>query len=117
MIAISGREDEIRTRLGERSREILTEAPTSSGYNRDSAGEVERITVICRGRVVFRSHDAAPGVRTTFIRLGSRLCSRSNHRGPSSSGAIAVINGFTRIACEASNSMAFGYSPEEAQDP
>ena len=37
-------------------------------------------------------------MRTTFIKFGSRAYSRSNHCGPSCSGATAVIRGFTRIA-------------------
>src|SRR5260370_15543163 len=41
------------------------------------------------------THGSAHGTRTTFIKLGSRACRRATHCGPSASGAIAVISGFT----------------------
>ena len=56
-------------------------------------------------------------MRTTFIRFGSREYSRSNHCGPSSRGAMAVISGFTLMAPLVSSSMARGYSPAEAHEP
>src|SRR3954454_9593381 len=117
MIAIARRQDEISSGFRERTREILSETAAGSGDNRDSAGEIEGTATIRGMRHAFRAHETPPGVSTTFIRLGSRLCRRSNHRGPSSSGATALISGLTRIACDASSSIAFGYSPAEAQEP
>jgi len=59
----------------------------------------------------------AYGCRITFISPGSRAYSRSNHAGPSASGATALINGSTRMAPRASKSMQVGYSPDDAQEP
>src|SRR5208283_5704036 len=74
------------------------------------AGQIEELA----GRYI---HGGVHGVRITFIRFGSRACSLENQRGPSSSGAMAVISGATLILPLAINSMACGYSPAEAHEP
>src|SRR5205814_10467661 len=61
-------------------------------------------------------HEAVPGVRTTFIKFGSREYKRSNHCGPSSRGATAEMSGLTLIAPLVSRSIALGYYPADAHE-
>src|SRR5881275_2458184 len=106
MIAIAAGEDKIGAGLSQCARKILAESAAGSSNNCHSATEIKEFV-----------HEIGPGESTTFIRLGSRACSRSNHCGPSSSGAIALMSGFTRIAPLLKSSMARGYSPADAHDP
>src|SRR2546429_4763290 len=73
------------SRFGKGARHMLAEPPARTSDDGDSAAEIKQTV----------SHETSPGRRTTFITLGSRACKRSNQRGPSSSGAIAVMRFFT----------------------
>jgi len=94
---------------------MLTETATRAGHNGHAAGEIEDVVCHRKSRhgsefMEARSRNV-PGVRTTFIRFGSREYNRSNHCGPASRGAIAVMSGLTLIAPLVSSLMASGYSP------
>ena len=84
-IAVAARDQKIRSRFGKGARHMLAEPPARTSDDGDSAAEIKQTV----------SHETSPGRRTTFITLGSRACKRSNQRGPSSSGAIAVMRFFT----------------------
>lgn len=99
--------NQIGAGFGECAGEMLAEATARACDNGGLSRKVEERF----------ADDVPPGVRTTFVRPGSRAWSRLNQPGPSSSGATAVISGFTSIAPLANNSMERGYSPAEAQEP
>ena len=84
-IAVAARDQKICSRFGKGARHMLAEPPARTSDDGDSAAEIKQTV----------SHETSPGRRTTFITLGSRACKRSNQRGPSSSGAIAVMRFFT----------------------
>lgn len=67
-------ENEICSGIGKGAGEVLAEAAAGAGDDGDASGEIE----VVRGLV----HEFVPGVRTTFIKLGSCEYKRSNHRGP-----------------------------------
>src|SRR6266581_679937 len=106
-LAIAAGEYKVRARLRQRQRHILPESPARAGDDRHAATEIKQSV----------AHETIPGVRITFIKFGSRACSLSNQRGPSSKGAMAEIRGFTCIAPVAKSSIARGYSPADAHDP
>src|SRR5207244_7893828 len=105
--ALAGGGPGVSPGLGGGGRKILAEPPARPGNAGQPGTEIEEPV----------AHENTPGVRTTFIKLGSHACNRANHCGPSSSGATAVISGFTCIAPVDRSSMACGYSPAEAHDP
>src|SRR5258708_897920 len=102
---------QVRSSLRQRPRHVPPQPTARAGNNRYSAGKIKQSTFIAV------THETGPGVSTTFSKFGSRAYNRSNHCGPSASGAIAVISGFTRIAPRAINSIAWRYSPADAHDP
>src|SRR5947207_3473631 len=71
--ALAAGEHEIRPGLGEGARKILAEPPARPGNDGHPGTEIEEPV----------AHENTPGVRTTFIKLGSHACNRANHCGPS----------------------------------
>src|SRR6266436_3643400 len=102
---------QIRAGLRQRPRHVLPQPAARARNNRHPTGKIEQSTRIAV------AHETGPGVSTTFSKFGSRAYNRSNHCGPSASGAIAVISGLTRIAPLAISLIACGYSPADAHDP
>ncbi len=66
-ITIPAGKNQIRARPRQSACELLAESATGSGDDGYSPGEIEEPLV---GRILV--HKSVPGVRTTFIRLGSR---------------------------------------------
>src|SRR5882757_2122589 len=83
--AIPAGENKIGAGFCESTGKVLAKPPACTCNDRHTATQIEERSV----------HENSPGVRTTFIKFGSRACKRSNHCGPSSSGATAVIRGCT----------------------
>src|SRR5579864_997643 len=109
---IAAGKNQICARPRKRARKLLAQSATGSGDDCHAPAQIEQC-LSCRSL----AHKSVPGVRTTFIKLGSRAYRRSNHCGPSASGATAVMRGFTRIAPLDKSSIALGYSPADAHDP
>src|SRR5271169_952769 len=105
--AAAAGQNQIGTGFGEGARKMLAKASARTCNNRGVSLEIE----------VCITHFVPPGVRTAFVKPGSREWSRLNQVGPSSRGATAVISGLTLIAPLAINSIERGYSPAEAQEP
>ena len=71
--ASAARDHEVGASFRECARHVLPEAAARSSNQGNSAFEAEQVI----------AHEVAPGVSTTFIKLGSLECKRSNQRGPS----------------------------------
>src|SRR6267154_2241882 len=117
---------QIRAGTRQCSRHVLPQPAACPSNDRHPPRKIKHQWPLCRGtghpcpsslpRAPL-AHEADPGVSTTFSKFGSPAYNRSNHAGPSASGAIAVISGFTRIAPLAISAIASGYSPADAHDP
>src|SRR5229473_4177682 len=110
-LARPARQRQIRAGLRQRPRHVLPQPAARAGNNRHPPGKIEQSSAL---RI---AHETGPGVSTTFSKFASHAYNRSNHCGPSASGAIALISGFTRIPPLAISAIACGYSPAEAHDP
>ena len=106
---IAAGDDQVGARAGEGAREILAEAAARAGDDGDLAGEIERAELASLMRHALR---IATGSRLEhdFHQIRFLAVKAVEPRGPSSSGANAVMSGATEIA-RAMQSIACGYSP------